>query len=117
MNTDPYAVAVSGDLVAPAGAAVIADSGALAAGVYDVDICMAAADAAAPGKGILIQHRNGANAATTNILGSCAAGSSNQVNLKGYVLLANERIRAVTMAQAGAALSEFAATILIRRAK
>lgn len=109
-----YSVVVGAELVAPAGAAVIADTGQLPKGTYEVDIALAAADAPAAGKGILVQHRDAANAATNAIIGSCAAGSSNQVNLKGIVVAQNERIRAVVMAQAGAALSEFVATIAVR---
>lgn len=113
-----YSVSVSGDSAAPAGGAVICDTGQLPAGTYEVDICMAAADAAAAGKGILIQHRNAANAANINAaLASCAAGSSNQANLKGVVVAANERIRAVTMAQAGAVNSEFAASISVKKVR
>lgn len=105
----------SGDSVAPGAGAVIADSGALPAGIYDLDITISSADSSGPGKGIAVQHRNAGNAANVNVIGGTSAACSDTIHLEDYVIAANERIRAVVMTQAGAALSEYVAFIRVRQ--
>lgn len=118
MTTDPYIKSVSANSVAPAAAAVLADTGALAAGIYDVDIMMAVADTLAVGKGIVIEHRDAPNTGFVNAgLAGCPAGNGSQFNAKGIVVQLNERIRASVMAQAPAALSQYVVSISVRKVK
>lgn len=117
MNTNPYSAVASANTVAPAANAVLADSGQLAAGLYDIDMFAAVADTLAVGKGIVIEHRNAANGATLQSYMGCPAGNGAQLNLRGVVVQTNERIRAIVMAGAPAALSQYVASISIRKVK
>jgi hypothetical protein len=85
--------------------AVLADTGALPAGVYDFEVNMALADVLAAGVGIFIEHRNAANAATLKDLGGVTPGASlSGYKIRNYRLAANERVRLVGgSAAAGAA--------------
>jgi hypothetical protein len=103
---------VSSKLAAPAANAVGADTGALAAGDYDLDIQLAVSDTTAAGKGLVIEHRNAANAATLQNLGGCGdQGDSVQVRIRRYTLALNERIRVITGTAAGAAGSMYISAI------
>lgn len=93
----------SGETTASIAAAVVADSGALAAGTYRVEITLGFSGAPAAGKHITVQHRNAADAATLQSLGLCPAGESATILLERVVVAANERIRAVIGAVAAAA--------------
>lgn len=108
-------VQASGDSVAPGANAVIADTGVLPFGKYDIDITVASLDSSGPGKGISVEHRNSANAATLNRLGGTSAACSDTIHLEDFLIQANERIRAVVATQAGAALSEYIAFIRVRQ--
>jgi hypothetical protein len=86
--------------------AVLADTGALPAGVYDFEVNAAVADVIAAGVGIFIEHRNAANGATLKDLGGTTPGGGGVVGYKirNYRLAANERVRLVGgSAAAGAA--------------
>lgn len=110
-------VLATADSIAPAANAVIADTGALPEGVYDIDIAIACADTAGVGKGIVVQHRNAANSGNTQVLGGTSAACSDTIHLTDYMVAANERIRACAMSQAPAALSEYVATIHVKQSK
>lgn len=110
--TKPATPTVAGAKVtAPAAAAVIADSGAMAAGSYLVEITMGFADALAAGKALSCEHRNAANGATLFEFGLCPAGTNFVQVYQRVVLALNERIRVVNLAVAGAAGSVASATI------
>lgn len=102
---------VSGDLTAPAAAAMVADTGPLAAGVYLVEVAIAFADTLAAGKVAHAEHRDGANGANVARLGSCSAGDSTFVVARRLTLAANERVRVVNGGVAGAAGSVLSAAI------
>jgi hypothetical protein len=106
----PAAAWVSGQAVAPLAAALIADTGALAAGQYRIECDCGIADVAAAGKGIAIEHRDAANAATLHSV-VVPAQDSRSVIWERTVIAANERIRAVNLAVAGTAGSVFGASI------
>lgn len=97
---------------APGIGAVIADTGALPKGTYCVEWELAAQDTVAVGKGMVVEHRNAANAATVHRLGGCAAAG--QIHGKAYVHIAeNERIRVIAGTAAGAASSQYVAAISV----
>lgn len=76
--------------------AVLADTGPLPAGVYDVKVHLAVSDAIIAGAGAFIEHRNAANAATLKDLGGQVAGGGSGVfRFENYRLALNERIRVV----------------------
>lgn len=104
----------AGSSAAPAGSAVIADSGALAAGTYDVYVEMAAQDITAVGRGMIVEHRNAANAATLKQLGGCSAPDSHMVSIARVVVALNERIRVIAGPAAGAASSQYVALVAVR---
>lgn len=106
------AVAATGRAVAPIASAVVADTGALAAGDYRVQIALSYADTLVAGKCLIVEHRNAANAATTQVLGGVPAGDSREVVIERYTVAANERIRVINDQVAGAAGSVATATIL-----
>lgn len=96
---------------APAANAVQADTGALAAGDYDFDIYLSSSDTVAVGKGLVVEHRNAANGATTHNLGSVPAGVALKIELRRYTLALNERIRVIAGTAAGAASSMYVSSI------
>lgn len=104
----------SGSAAAPAGSAVIADSGALAAGTYDVLVEMACQDTTAVGHGMIVEHRNAANAATLKSLGGCSAPDSHTVLVARVVIALNERIRVIAGPAAGTASSQYVALVAVR---
>lgn len=102
---------VSLKTAAPTASAVQADTGALAAGDYDFTILLSAADTLLVGKGMVIEHRNAANAATLQTLGGVVAGGSENVELRRYTMALNERIRVIAGTAAGAASSMYVSAI------
>lgn len=98
---------------APAASAVIADTGALTAGSYRVEWCCVAQDTVAVGKGMVVEYRNAANAATLHRLGGCAAGSSEDGETRRITVLVGERIRIIAGTAAGAASSQYIAYLAI----
>lgn len=94
-RTNSAAANVGAQVVAPAAAALIADTGALPAGDYKVELDLDAAAALAAGKQLIVEHRNAANAATLRQLGACTAGASKSVTIARVPLAANERIRVI----------------------
>ena len=107
----PVPVVGQGKATTPAANAVIADTGALVAGDYLVEITMGFADTVLAGKGLACEHRNAANAATVAELGVCPAGTAAPIVYKRVSVAANERIRVVNLAVVGAAGSVAQATI------
>ena len=96
---------------APAANAVQATTGALAAGDYDFDIALAVSDTVAVGKGLVIEHRNAADAATLFNLGAVGATEAIQIRLRRYTIALNERIRVIAGTAAGAAASMYVSAI------
>lgn len=96
---------------APSASAVQADTGALAAGDYDFDIELLASDVAAVGKGLVVEHRNAANAATLQTLGGCAVPGQVELHLRRYTMASNERLRVIAGTAAGAASSMYVSAI------
>lgn len=110
--TPPTAHA-TGVATAPAAAAVIADTGALAAGSYEIRCQGGHSGVLAAGKHLMFEHRNAANAATLhNHL--VPAGMTGDWELPRVTLALNERIRAVIGEAAGEAASVAAADIYVR---
>jgi hypothetical protein len=104
----------SGIVIAPAANAVIADTGALPAGVYRVIVHVGSTGVAALGKGMSYEHRNAANSANVRTFTwpTPAAYSIEQY----YVTVAlNERIRVVNATTAGEASSRYSALIEVFR--
>jgi hypothetical protein len=101
----------SGLSAAPAASAVIADTGALAAGNYRIEWNCAALDTVAVGKGMIVEYRNAANSATTQRLGGCVAGATNSGSMSRLTVALNERVRIIAGTAAGAASSQYVAFI------
>lgn len=101
----------SGQSTAPGAAAVVADTGALAAGLYDLEITLGFSGVLAAGKHISVEHRNAANGANIAQLGLCPAGGVKTIYISRVVVAANERVRAVIGAVAAAAAEVAHATI------
>lgn len=92
--------------------ALLADTGPLPAGVYDIEINLAVADAIIAGAGSFVEHRNAANAATLKDLGGhTAGGGSARLRFENYRLALNERIRVVGGSAANGAASLSVASI------
>lgn len=107
---------VSGSATAPAGAALIADTGQLAAGIYRVEVMLGFADTLAAGKALVVEHRNAGNTAqlANGIQAHHSAGSgAGWLVFERVVVAANERIRVSNAAIAGAAGSVASATIMV----
>lgn len=102
---------VSAINAAPAASAVQADTGALAAGDYDLDISLAVSDTEAVGKGLVIEHRNAANSATLFVLGGASVGGGVQIKLRRVTVALDERIRVIAGTAAGAAGSMYISAI------
>lgn len=96
---------------APTANLVMATTGALAAGNYDFDILLAAADTIAVGKGMVVEHRNAADSATLHNLGGVQASGNAQIQLRRYTIATNERIRVIAGTAAGAASSMYVSAI------
>lgn len=87
---------VSGAVTAAAAGAVVADTGALAAGTYRVEIAMGYSGTLAAGKHVSCEHRNAANGATLATLALVPAGDSGAFVIPKLVVALNERVRVVT---------------------
>lgn len=93
---------VFGAAIDPAGGSVIVDTGALAAGTYDIQAQMAFnGNMAIAGQHFSLEHRNAANAVTLATLsslvitGSFASGNM-VLPLTGYEIALNERLRVLS---------------------
>ncbi len=106
-------IRASGAPAAPLASAVIADSGQLAAGSYRVEYSAAAMDTVAVGKGMLLEHRNAANNATTHTLAAISAADSMCGEILRVTVAANERIRWIAGTAAGAASSKYMGCITL----
>lgn len=93
---------VFGQAVSPAQNTVLADTGALPAGTYDVFSYLEYTGAGTPGSLFILEHRNAANNATLATLLSLASdGGGNSFHIAtlptiGYELGLNERLRTIT---------------------
>lgn len=105
-------VVVSAQAVGISGAGtVVADSGALPAGIYRAEIILGFSGTLVAGKHVQVEHRNAANGATLQLYGLCPGGSSLPIEMERIVVAANERIRAVIGAVATLAGEVAQATI------
>lgn len=107
----------SGSLSNAAANAIVADTGQLPAGNYDIFANMALVGNAASAGPIALQHRNAANAVTLATLlqlnvRTTQFGDTIILPLTGYTLALNERLRVINLA--GTMGGEVAATIGIR---
>lgn len=102
---------VSARVAAPVANSIIVDTGALAAGEYDFDAALCAADTITVGEGLILEHRNAANAATLHNLGLVGSASSLQLRLRRYTIAANERLRVISGTAAASASSIYVAAI------
>lgn len=86
--------AVAGATAAPATSAVLCDTGALAAGVYDIDASMIAEESAGSHRYAMLAHRNAANDADVRVLayGHAAYYTDGRKVIRNYTIGANERI-------------------------
>jgi len=102
----------TGRIIALGVGAVLADTGALPAGVYDIEINLAVSDVLTAGVGAFVEHRNAANAATLKDLGGQSpGGGSVKLRFENYRLALNERIRVVGGGIVGGANSVFVGAI------
>ncbi len=111
-STDVFSAGVQ---ITPPANTVLADTAALAAGIYDVIVEMNTSDTGTGGD-FLLQHRNAANAATLMTAGyTHNAGLGNAFRLVfGYELALNERLRVLNEI-AGVAPHRYSAVIWARR--
>lgn len=100
-------------VTAPAIGAVIADSGAVAAGKYRVEFTIGNSDTVAVGKGIVLEYRNAANGATTHSLAMIGAADAMSGEIAYIDMALNERVRAIAGTVAGAASSRYHAYITL----
>lgn len=89
---------VHGAADSPAGNTVLADTGALGAGTYDLQLQLSFGGRTIPNTPIVIEHRNAANAVTLATLLSLTqpgtdAAAAVQSPIFGYVIGLNERLR------------------------
>lgn len=88
----PLAVVNNGGQTAAAAAAntVVADTGALPAGTYEVELQGGVLGVLTAGVGLVVEHRNAANGANVAVLGG---GSQFERRIKRVTIAASERIR------------------------
>jgi len=92
----------SGSATAPAAGTVIADTGQLAAGTFDIQVHMAIfANVTTGGTPMVCEHRNAANSATLAVFLSfdpttTRLSATEVLPPFGYVIAQNERIRIIT---------------------
>lgn len=103
-----------------AASAVVGDTGPLPAGTYDIWAnCETAANAAADGHQMALQHRNAANAATLATLAQIPISQVSRavqdvyLPLTGYILLEDERLRWQHVG--GTALAGVVSTVIAQR--
>ena len=112
------ATGISGTVVAPAIGAVIADTGPLTPGVYNVTLVLASDDTpAAIGKNLTVQRRNAANGATVETLAVVPIVQPTYPVLPEVTILDSERIRVVAGSVAGTAASSYSAYIFARQVR
>jgi hypothetical protein len=97
--------------IAPAANAVIADTGALAAGDYRISGYIGASGAAGAGKSVVMAHRNAANNADVKILAISPTGDGGAVAIARITLAANERIVIRAGSGASVAAEEYGGSI------
>jgi hypothetical protein len=109
----------NGALSAAAAAAntVVADTGPLAAGVYDVEyqLHIGMLATAAAGVELVVEHRNAANNGNLSVLAGCPGGGAGSGRLSRVAVAANERIRVVVGAVALRASVKAAARLDVHR--
>lgn len=108
----PIAVVNNGGQSAAAAApnTVVADSGALAAGTYEVEVEGGILGVDTAGVGLVVEHRNAANNANIAILGG---GNQFERRIKRVTIAAGERIRIRTDAVALPAATVAAAAVRV----
>lgn len=106
----PLATVANGALSAAAAAidTVVADTGALPAGTYRIDVNAGILGVQTAGVGFVVEHRNAANAATLEVLGG---GVQGQVAVDRLVVATNERVRVKVDAVALPLLTKLSANV------
>jgi predicted component of type VI protein secretion system len=79
---------------------VVADTGALVAGTYIVEVIASIFGVPTAGVGLEIQHRNAANSANVSVLGGTSPAGDLDTAIGEVTIAANERIRVVVGAVA-----------------
>lgn len=104
---------VSVSSVAPGVGAVQADTGPLlATSRYDFLVHLMVSDTIAAGKGLVIEHRDAANAVTLATLGGAAPNDgAGPYALSSYAMAVNERLRVIAGPVAGAVGSLYVSAI------
>ena len=109
----------NGALLAPAGGTILADTGALAAGIFDVEMYFTTNDDTQISNMFRTEHRNAANAANLALwdriaaFGLAGVGSGHFVQKFAYEVALNERLR-VSLTNAAGAGRSWLATIFAR---
>lgn len=89
-------IRVSGSSTAPVANTVLADTGALPAGDYDIEVTGCVMDIAGVGLGLLVQHRDAGNANNVFQFGGCGSPGSFSYIIRRLTLADNERVRIIT---------------------
>lgn len=108
----------NGSILGPAGGTVLADTGPLPAGTYDVLLFGSTTDINGSNVGIAFEHRNAANAANLAVFLQLLQSQTVLANVMprisfAYELAANERMRMVNNSNSDAA-DRYVATIFAR---
>lgn len=91
----------TGSAAAPAAAAVVADTGPMEAGDYEIAVNIGSDDTAAAGKHALMEHRNAANDGTLHRKLMPVPGHA-EWRIPRIAIAKNERVRVITGAAAAA---------------
>lgn len=108
-------VHVTGQVSAPVANTVIADTGALGAGLYEILVNAGSDDVALRGRYMLIERRNAANTATLHRK-LVPIPHSDQLFWPRVTIVANERVRVVSGTVDAAASTVYTADIYLRPA-
>lgn len=109
----------NGALLAPAGGTILADTGQLAAGIFDVEMYFTTNDDTQISNMFRVEHRNAANAANLAIwdriaaFGLAGVGSNPYFHSFAYEVALNERLR-ISLTNAAGAGRSWLATIFAR---
>lgn len=110
-NRLPNPTQGQGSVAVPAAAAVIADTGVLAAGTYRIEYSVGFSDVAAAGKGLTVEHRNAANSGNIAVLDHLPAPGRASGCIERVVIATNERVRIINAGIVGGAGSLAVASI------
>jgi len=97
----------------PAASAILVDTGALAQGIFDIQVSMSGAITVGGGRALILEHRNAANAATLNNWSMLLANTGVSMFSEQFAMTIalNERLRVIV--EAGMT-GEVTATIMFK---